>query len=54
MKDPQTWNELLDAGYVRELTEEEIASFRLRTGQLDRAALRSYEEKGLRLWTNTR
>lgn len=35
-KIPKTWDELLDAGYVRELSEEEVAIFRLKTGQLDR------------------
>lgn len=30
-KQPQTWDELLDAGYVRELTEEEVALFKFRT-----------------------
>jgi hypothetical protein len=32
---PNTWNELLEAGYVVELTEDQIAEFKLKTGQLD-------------------
>lgn len=36
MKQPKTWNELLDAGYVVELDECQVAEFRLKTGQLDR------------------
>jgi hypothetical protein len=34
-KVPKTWNELLDASYVVELTEEQVAIFKLKTGQLD-------------------
>lgn len=31
-KQPKTWEELLTAGYVVELTEEQVASFKDRTG----------------------